>query len=214
MLLLFFLPQIWILFYSSADIYSDGDLQYSLEQILSEVSIVSVWRTLYSPLDLLVLMQIGWANVSSALNIQLNHSHRLASLLLITKTERKTASQFKLEPNSQTPWAREEEANVIKLSARFPFDSSPAFFQGGGGSLLLQCGLFHWLTGNGTIKDHKPSKTSAWKTHKQRSIPSLWIDLNQNQHLPFSSKMNCLLVYSFVFAFFPFLRLTHLQPSG
>jgi len=49
-----------------------------------------------------MLMQIGWANVSSALNIQLNHSRRLASLLLITKTERKTVSQFKLEPNSQT----------------------------------------------------------------------------------------------------------------
>lgn len=47
-----------------------------------------------------MLMQIGWANVSSALNIQLNHNRRLASLLLITKTERKTVSQFKLEPNS------------------------------------------------------------------------------------------------------------------
>ncbi len=178
------------------------------------MSIVSVWRTLHSPLDLLVLMQIAWANVSSALNIQLNHSHRLASLLLITKTERKTASQFNLEPNSQTNWTREEDWNVIKLSAHFPFDSSPAFLQGGGGSLFLQCGLFHWLTGNGTITDHKPSKTCAWKIHKQRSIPSHWIDLNQNQHLPLSSKMNCLLIYSFLFAFFPFLRLTHLQPSG
>lgn len=49
-----------------------------------------------------MLMQIGWANVSSALNIQLNNSRRLASLLLITKTERKTVSQLKSEPNSQT----------------------------------------------------------------------------------------------------------------
>jgi len=48
-------------------------------------------------------MEIGWAIVSSVLNIQLNHSHRLTTLLLITKTERKTVSQFKLEPNSQTP---------------------------------------------------------------------------------------------------------------
>jgi len=67
--------------------------------------------------------------------------------------------------------------NVIKLSSRFPFDSSPAFFQGGGGfpSLTMWIVPLTHGTGNGTIQDHKPSKTCAWKTSKLWSILGHWI---------------------------------------
>lgn len=153
-------------------------------------------------------MQIGWANVSSALNIQLNHSHRLASLLLITKTERKTASQFKLEPNSQTPWAREEEANVIKLSAHFPFVSSPAFFSRRWGFPSLTM----WIVPLTHRKRHNyrsQTKQNKLLEDTQTAIHSLALNWPESKPTPALFKQDELFACLFIFICFLSFLATH-----